>query len=326
MKTLETFIDNLFINFEQTAKIKQAKADLLDMMEDKYNEYLAQGKTEAAAVGQVIAEFGDLEEVAESLDLDLNTDTHEDPTKQYRVVDLEEATDYIETQDQYRPGIANGVALIILGVAFWMLLMGLSDGPLPISLEITSVVGLAFLLIAIAGAVYIFIKNGSEMSKYDYLEKEPFTLSPRASTFLVEKRKELQTVQPSKIAINVLLYIIAVIPIILGSLMNQHWTFIGLATALVIVAIATRQIIIVGGASTPYAVIFQEEEYEVTKKADSRLQALSQVYWMLITGLFLGYSFITGNWGISWVIWPIAGLLFGMIQVIWNGFINKAEN
>ena len=326
MKTLETFIDNLFINFEQTPKIKQAKADLLDMMEDKYNEYLAQGKTEADAVGQVIAEFGDLEEVAESLDLDLNTDTHEDPTKQYRVVDLDEATDYIETQDQYRPGIANGVALIILGVAFWMLLMGLSDGPLPISLEITSVVGLAFLLIAIAGAVYIFIKNGSEMSKYDYLEKEPFTLSPRASTFLVEKRKELQTVQPSKIAINVLLYIIAVIPIILGSLMNQHWTFIGLATALVIVAIATRQIIIVGGASTPYAVIFQEEEYEVTKKADSRLQALSQVYWMLITGLFLGYSFITGNWGISWVIWPIAGLLFGMIQVIWNGFINKAEN
>ena len=38
------------------------------MMEDKYNELIAEGKMDNEATGIVISEFGNLEELAEELD------------------------------------------------------------------------------------------------------------------------------------------------------------------------------------------------------------------------------------------------------------------
>jgi hypothetical protein len=28
------------------------------------------------------------------------------------------------------------------------------------------------------------------------------------------------------------------------------------------------------------------------------------------------YSFITNRWGISWIIWPIAGIVFAIIKIV----------
>ena len=37
---------------------------------------------------------------------------------------------------------------------------------------------------------------------------------------------------------------------------------------------------------------------------------------MIVVALYLGYSFITNDWRISWVIWPVAGIIFGAVKVI----------
>lgn len=38
----------------------------------------------------------------------------------------------------------------------------------------------------------------------------------------------------------------------------------------------------------------------------------------MVTAVFLGYSFITNDWGRSWIIWPVAGVLFGAVMAIYN--------
>ena len=43
----------------------RAKAELMEMMEDKYEELMQEGMSEKEAVGTVISEFGDLDELAE---------------------------------------------------------------------------------------------------------------------------------------------------------------------------------------------------------------------------------------------------------------------
>ena len=40
--------------------------------------------------------------------------------------------------------------------------------------------------------------------------------------------------------------------------------------------------------------------------------------WMLITAGYLAWSFITMKWAITWIIWPIAGVLFGALVPIVN--------
>ena len=67
METLRNYLDQMFARYPETPEAIRAKAELWQMMEDKYNELTSGGAKESEAVGTVIAEFGDLEEVADSL-------------------------------------------------------------------------------------------------------------------------------------------------------------------------------------------------------------------------------------------------------------------
>lgn len=52
------------------------------------------------------------------------------------------------------------------------------------------------------------------------------------------------------------------------------------------------------------------------KKAKGKLDALSGAYWSLATAIYLGWSFWTMRWDITWILWPVAGVLFAAVSGI----------
>src|SRR5699024_3241012 len=40
------------------------------------------------------------------------------------------------------------------------------------------------------------------------------------------------------------------------------------------------------------------------------IRAIAAVYWPVMAAIYLAWSFLTGDWEISWVIWPVAGVLY----------------
>ena len=70
METIKNYLETMFANMPNTPEVRRAKDELLSMMEDKYNELIAEGVSENAAVGTVISEFGNLDELAETLGLE----------------------------------------------------------------------------------------------------------------------------------------------------------------------------------------------------------------------------------------------------------------
>lgn len=69
MDTIKSYLETMFANLPATAEVLKAKDELWGMMEDKYNELISEGKSENEAVGTVISEFGNLDELAELSDL-----------------------------------------------------------------------------------------------------------------------------------------------------------------------------------------------------------------------------------------------------------------
>ena len=67
MDTIKNYLDNMFSTLPGTEEINRARAELEAMMEDKYNELKADGASENEAVGAVISEFGNIEEVLEGM-------------------------------------------------------------------------------------------------------------------------------------------------------------------------------------------------------------------------------------------------------------------
>ena len=76
METIKSYLETMFANMPNTPEVLRAKQELWGMMEDKYNELISEGLSENEAVGTVISEFGNLDELSKHSDLTDNSTIH----------------------------------------------------------------------------------------------------------------------------------------------------------------------------------------------------------------------------------------------------------
>ncbi len=67
METIRNYLEAMFAQLPDTAEVRQAKDEMLQMMEDRYHGLIDGGMKENEAVGTLITEFGDIDELRESL-------------------------------------------------------------------------------------------------------------------------------------------------------------------------------------------------------------------------------------------------------------------
>lgn len=336
MNTIKNYLENMFMNLPLTPEVKRAKEELLQMMEDKYNELKSSGKTDNEAIGIVISEFGNLEEVAEELGIAeyLNGNKRDEQGEMERIISLEEAQEYLEATGQMGSRIGIGVTLCIWSPILLLVLGGIADGT---SWEnVAGGIGLLALLILAAPAVAIFIFNGMQYEKYENLKKEPFTLGQSAMNYVQEEREGFRGMFALSITMGVVLCIIGVIPISIGGIFGGDSSAFGgiaIGILLFLVSIGVFLFIYAGTRQDAYNVLLQKEEYQYEKKlpkdkkkkAGRIIGAVGGVYWSIITCIYLGWSFFSWNWGTTWIIWPVTGILFGAFTAIINAVIGLSE-
>ena len=98
MNAIKNYLDNMFRNLPNTEEVRRAKAELLEMMEDKYEELIKEGKTENEAVGIVISEFGNLDELAETLGI--TEAVKENPDEDKPMLSMDRVKDYLTMNNQ----------------------------------------------------------------------------------------------------------------------------------------------------------------------------------------------------------------------------------
>lgn len=69
-KTLDVYIDNLFINISKTEVIVEIVNDLKVSTNDKYLDLIKEGLNENEAVGKIINEFGSVDEILKEMNYD----------------------------------------------------------------------------------------------------------------------------------------------------------------------------------------------------------------------------------------------------------------
>ena len=92
---------------------------------------------------------------------------------------------------------------------------------------------------------------------------------------------------------------------------------IGCAVILSVCAAGVFLFVKAGMVRGSYSKLLQEEEYAVEKKlAGKQTSVFSGVYWCLATALYLFLSFWTMEWHRTWILWPVAGVLFAALNQI----------
>ena len=237
-----------------------------------------------------------------------------------RSVSLEEANTYMSLVEQAAVKIGAGVMLCILSPVLLILLGGLADaGTFMITEDMAAGLGVAALLILVAVAVVIFIMCGMKLEKYDYLEKEILNLQYGVAGIVEVKKEHFEPTFKICIATGVALCIASAVPIVLAAAFGATDIVILYCVDILLILIASGVFLFVwaGMIWGSYQKLLEEGDYTYDKKMQNkRNHNLITVYWCIIATLYLGYSFVTFNWHISWVIWPCAGVLFAAVLAI----------
>lgn len=331
METIRNYLDNMFINLPQTPEVLRAKEDLAEMMEDKYNELLAEGKMQNEAIGIVISEFGNIQELIDELGITYFTETDfvkketdEKVTSGKQaglrhVSDLE-ADEYLFVMKQSAANIATGVFLCICSPILLLILTGAQELIKSVSDGVVVGIGVTVLLCMVACAVALFVVSGMKLESYEYLKKECFTLNYDYEQSIHQIRQARKRIFTLKITAGVILCILSAVPLIVTAVITEERggedfpILVAVAFLLIMIGTAVSLFITAGMEDTAYAVILQEKEFSIKKKSGKKIEdMIAAVYWPAAVILYLVWSFSTGAWQITWIMWPFVGFVFDFI-------------
>ena len=209
MNAIRNYLDNMFRNLPNTEEVRRAKTELLEMMEDKYEELIKEGKTENEAVGIVISEFGNLDELADSLGI--SEAVAENPDENKPMLSLDRVKEYISMMSQHSMLVPLAIGLCIFSVAFNILADAIPGCP--------EVLGVLLMFLGIGTAVGLFIYEGIRKNEYREIYRKECSLSIESAEYVRGIRKSYKSTYALMSSFGICLCILSILnPIIIGSI------------------------------------------------------------------------------------------------------------
>ena len=245
-----------------------------------------------------------------------------------RKITLAEANEYLELRKIAAKRIAIATMLCIVAVIPLLLLSVASEYPsFGWSEELACGVGLVAMFPIVAVAVAIFIRVGFTNAPYEFIEKEPFETEYGVDGLVKDAQKKYRSTYVKYNYIGTCICVLSPIPFLSAAFTdNDFFTVVMLTITLLIAGIGAMFFIVSGVRWASMQKLLKEGEYDpVEKKKSSFKETVGAIYWVFATAIFLGWSFITNDWHQSWIVWPIAGVLFVAVMMICNLIINKNQ-
>lgn len=390
METIRNYLNAMFAGLPDTPEVRRAYIELAAMMEDKYTELIEEGRSENEAIGTVIAEFGNLEELAQDLGIEdclkrngaqanvsgnnaqanasgygsqaqsreraaeFVRESAERKTYAYagarrerssderaytkrerssakrtyaqerRIITADEICEYLGTGNSSTLLRAFGVLLCIISPASAIWLGDMGYGWF---VDFLSSFGIAMFFVCIAAAVACFLISGSLMKPWKFIKVQPCTLDEEAREIFEDQRKQSEEEGARQKVTGIVLCMLSPVPIVLfqsGFGAALFFFFVGAGVAMLAlkifrkslykrVAQAEERAARAAEGRKRFIHVEKEDTYKYTYR-DRNLQSIMAVFWPLVTCVYLGFSFLTGTWAISWILWILAGAVKKFIE------------
>ena len=247
-----------------------------------------------------------------------------------RSVSLEEANTFMELAERLAKHFALAVFVCIISPVCLLLLGGLSEYTgLGITEDMAGGLGTSVLLILIALAVGSFIWNGMKISGYDYLEKEEISLQYGIKGIVEKKKEDFGPKYRLCLVLGTALCILAVLPLIIAAGFKLGDFVYVCLTCMLLFFIACGVFLFVwsGCIHESYEKLLQEGDYSrEQKEVKRRTSFFPGIYWCVVVAVFLAVSLPDNRWDRTWVIWPVAGVLYAALQRIVSLIIKARGN
>lgn len=247
-----------------------------------------------------------------------------------RRVSMEEANAFLSIKSKTAKTIAYATFLCILSPIALLMLGAINEStPGILNEDIAGGIGMIVLIIFAAISAVMFVLSGNKTAPFAYLEIEKFETEYGVRGMVKERKAQYKDLHTKNNIAGTCLCITALIPLFVGAIIdadNDLFLTIMLSLSFLIAGVGVICFIKTGIIWESYEKLLQEGEYSIeNKEKPSIATAVYTAYWIIATAIYLGYSLSSNNWGQSWIIWVVAGVMFPAIIAITNAFDRKSK-
>ncbi len=331
METIRNYLESMFASLPNTPEVLKAKDELLQMMEDKFDELTASGVSENEAVGTVISEFGNLDELADDLGIRENLPAvrGEAGEQEGYQVTREEAERFLKSNAGTGLLRSIGICLCIVSVASpligeFICGHGLPDG----MLERVFVAGM---FVLIAAGVALIVASAAAGSRWSFLQEKPCYLDYATFNYVKNEKERSFAVHTAMKVIGIMLCILCFVPaaVLDGGVKGDSFDTGSLGGAMLFFAVGAGVLLIVlsnslqGGyerllnlndIKTVGGNYHSGNKRKEVRYENEKLGMIMSVYKPTVLSLYLIWSFLTFDWHITWIIWPVSVVIRKVIE------------
>jgi hypothetical protein len=247
---------------------------------------------------------------------------------QGKTLSLDQAKSYLAEAGKSAYRTALGVMLCVLSVC----------GPIffdaftafyPQKGNLLDACGVSIMFVLIGIAVGLFIYSSVQMSHWNYLKKESFVTDFSTTEYLHREMEHYKSTYALLLTIGIILCILSVIPSIILDALDIYvdfWSNASGGFVFILVAIGVFLIVMVSTKLSSYKTLLHLNQQDTVggnyvpsqtnepQYMNQTIAAIMSVYWPTVTCLYLIWSFLTFDFWISWIIWPIAAIIHSLIK------------
>ena len=238
-------------------------------------------------------------------------------------VSMEDAAHYIELRRAAAPKLALATFLCVISPIALLLLAAFSQqNASGITENMAAGVGLCVLLVLVAAGVTLFLSCAAQAKDFEFLAKEPFETEYGVSGMVKERREQYRPQYYRLISIGTALCILSAAPMfaVMGMGESDIAYIAAVCVLLLMVAIGCYALVYGGAYQAAMDKLLEEGDYSRGNKARKDVKkTISLVYWLAATAIYLLCTFtpVTSlTQKTSWIIWAVAGVLYGAVMMI----------
>lgn len=242
-----------------------------------------------------------------------------------RRVTMEEASAYLALRRAAAPKMALATFLCIISPVALLILAAMSEmSRFGISENAASGIGLCGLLVLVAIGVALFLTCSAKVRDFAFLEEEPFETEYGVSGMVKERMQDFAGTYSRLHITGTVLCILSAVPLFVSMCMETSDVVYVAAVCLLLIIAGIGCVAFTYGGTIHASMERLLEEGDYTRQQKSRRGvkgAISTIYWLLVTAIFMWYTFGPSGNGqarYSWFIWAIAGVLYAAVMLVVN--------
>ncbi len=222
-------------------------------------------------------------------------------------ISLDENDNYDLIMSKSAKQVSIAVTLILLGVSVFLTIVGFVP-----DVEKYSLIGICAILLGVAFAVPLFIINGSKIEEFK--KKNPIL-----NNVYTENELEVGKAKYTKftaIGISIILIGVMIMMLLLGLKIGGEESPLPVAILMYFITIGTSIIVYASNMKEKFDIAKYNKENTIEyKEIKNKVGKICGIIMLITTIIFLIWGFTLNMWEINWMVYPIGGILCGIISI-----------